>query len=74
MNITVAGVGYASWSLALLLSQHREVSGITTTEKKQKNRILLLVSFKIHLIQGLLNSFRETVNNQKLRCIFYETV
>lgn len=36
MKITVAGVGYASWSLALLLSQHREVSGITTTEKNRR--------------------------------------
>ena len=34
MNITVAGVGYVGLSLAALLSQHHEVTAITTTEEK----------------------------------------
>ena len=34
MNITVAGVGYVGLSLAVLLSQHHEVTAITTTEEK----------------------------------------
>ena len=34
MRITVAGVGYVGLSLAVLLSQHHEVTAITTTEEK----------------------------------------
>ena len=34
MNITVAGVGYVGLSLAVLLSQHHEVTGITTHDDK----------------------------------------
>ena len=34
MRITVAGVGYVGLSLAVLLSQHNEVTAITTTPKK----------------------------------------
>lgn len=34
MRITVAGVGYVGLSLATLLSQHHEVTAITTTEAK----------------------------------------
>lgn len=34
LKITVAGVGYVGLSLAVLLSQHHEVTAITTTEKK----------------------------------------
>ena len=36
MKITVAGVGYVGLSLAVLLSQHLEVTAITTTEKKDE--------------------------------------
>ena len=34
MKITVAGVGYVGLSLAVLLSQHHQVTAITTTEAK----------------------------------------
>ena len=34
MKITVAGVGYVGLSLAVLLSQHHEVTAITTTPAK----------------------------------------
>jgi len=56
MKITVAGVGYVGLSLAVLLSQHHEVTAITTTEGKV----------------GQINSFVSPIQDTEIERFFEE--
>ena len=56
MKITVAGVGYVGLSLAVLLSQHHEVTAITTTEAKAEK----------------LNQFISPIQDQEIERFFEE--
>ena len=56
MKITVAGVGYVGLSLAVLLSQHHEVTAITTTEEKAEK----------------LNSFISPIQDDEIERFFEE--
>ena len=56
MKITVAGVGYVGLSLAVLLSQHHEVTAITTTEAKAEK----------------LNRFISPIQDQEIERFFEE--
>ena len=57
MKITVAGVGYVGLSLAVLLSQHHEVTAITTTEAKAEK----------------LNQFISPIQDDEIERFFEET-
>ena len=57
MKITVAGVGYVGLSLATLLSQHHEVTAITTTEEKAEK----------------LNQFISPIQDDEIERFFAET-
>ena len=57
MKITVAGVGYVGLSLATLLSQHHEVTAITTTEAKAEK----------------LNQFISPIQDDEIERFFAET-
>ena len=69
MKITVAGVGYVGLSLAVLLSQHHDVTAITTTEAKAEK----LNQFISPIQDDEIERFFEEARNGKRTLHFHTT-
>ena len=68
MKITVAGVGYVGLSLAVLLSQHHEVTAITTHEAKAEGLNIFISPIQDDEIERFFVEAREGKRKLNFRC------
>lgn len=54
MKIAVAGTGYVGLSLAVLLSQHNEVTAVDVIPEKVERLISVLARFKTNILKNTL--------------------